>query len=462
MEKRKLLSTSASLQDHWMLTEVLCSTPGIPDCIHQIIWEINSPSMNKENMLAVVQRIHTTVRHRRAAIEDYRERIAGTMTTSRRRSLRATMAAKKHWQALAEVRFPRQFWVDERSSDWWENFVWARWDDDHWIANFRMSRGTFFELVEALRGRMERQVTGMRRPVPVEKRVAAALWYLATPQYFWTVAQQFGLRVTTVGDILKEFCLAMEAELFSKVVCLRDHLGASMDGFARLGFPHCFAAVDGSHIPIRAPGGSIKEYGNRKDFCSVLLQGTVDFSGRFIDAEVGWSGRRHDALVFRESNLRKAMDEGVFVPGNPTATIEGVRVPALVLGDGVYPLRCWLMTPYKRPRTDVQSHYNLSHSRARNVVERAFGRLKSRFHCLMSRLHVHIDNVTPLIIACVILHNICEDKGHNIPFPVDEPDPVVLEDTQDIPEARKKRIYAEGCKVRDAIATHIYRNRRRV
>ncbi|XP_077175217.1 uncharacterized protein LOC143828948 [Paroedura picta] len=277
-------------------------------------------------MLAVLQRMNTALSRRTSAIAEYRERVPGTLTSSRRRSVRVTMAAKKRWQALAEVRFPRQFWVDERSSDWWENFVWTRWDDDHWIANFRMSRGTFFELVEALRGRMERQVTGMRRPVPVEKRVAAALWYLATPQYFRTVAQQFGLGVTTVGDILKEFCLAMEAELFSKVVCLGDRLGASMDGFARLGFPHCFAAVDGSHIPIRAPGGSIKEYGNRKDFCSVLLQGTVDFSGRFIDAEVGWSGRRHDALVFRESNLRKAMDEGVFVPGNPTATIEGVHL----------------------------------------------------------------------------------------------------------------------------------------
>ncbi|XP_077182277.1 M-phase inducer phosphatase 3 isoform X7 [Paroedura picta] len=55
MEKRKLLSTSASLQDHWMLTEVLCSTPGIPDCIHQIIWEINSPSMNKENKKGSVE-----------------------------------------------------------------------------------------------------------------------------------------------------------------------------------------------------------------------------------------------------------------------------------------------------------------------------------------------------------------------------------------------------------------------
>ncbi|XP_060096101.1 M-phase inducer phosphatase 3 isoform X4 [Heteronotia binoei] len=30
-------------------TEVLCSTPGTPGCIHRINWEINSPPMNKEN-----------------------------------------------------------------------------------------------------------------------------------------------------------------------------------------------------------------------------------------------------------------------------------------------------------------------------------------------------------------------------------------------------------------------------
>nr|XP_056718652.1 M-phase inducer phosphatase 3 [Euleptes europaea] len=29
--------------------EVLCSTPGTPGCIHQVNWEINSPSVNKEN-----------------------------------------------------------------------------------------------------------------------------------------------------------------------------------------------------------------------------------------------------------------------------------------------------------------------------------------------------------------------------------------------------------------------------
>ncbi|XP_054833768.1 M-phase inducer phosphatase 3 [Eublepharis macularius] len=29
--------------------EILCSTPGTPGCIHRVNWEINSPSMNKEN-----------------------------------------------------------------------------------------------------------------------------------------------------------------------------------------------------------------------------------------------------------------------------------------------------------------------------------------------------------------------------------------------------------------------------
>ncbi|XP_060096100.1 M-phase inducer phosphatase 3 isoform X3 [Heteronotia binoei] len=44
-----------NLRDSWrqcanlLETEVLCSTPGTPGCIHRINWEINSPPMNKEN-----------------------------------------------------------------------------------------------------------------------------------------------------------------------------------------------------------------------------------------------------------------------------------------------------------------------------------------------------------------------------------------------------------------------------
>ncbi|XP_077161827.1 G-protein-signaling modulator 1 isoform X2 [Paroedura picta] len=88
------------------------------------------------------------------------------------------------------------------------------------------------------------------------------------------VQLQFGLGMSAVGEIVLKFCFSMEAELYSKVVCLGDNTGKSMDGFGRLGFPHCFAMVDACYIPIRAPEGSIKEFGNRKEFCSMLLQGT--------------------------------------------------------------------------------------------------------------------------------------------------------------------------------------------
>ncbi|XP_077157684.1 uncharacterized protein LOC143819677 [Paroedura picta] len=249
----------------------------------------------------------------------------------------------------------------------------------------------------------------MRLPIPVEKRVAIALWYLATGDTYRDVAHQFSLGVATAREIIREVCLAMEAELYWTVVCLGDRVGEIMDGFGHLGFPHCIGAVDGCHIPIRAPGRRYDEYGNRKGFCSVILQGTVDHTGRFIDAEAGWGGQRNDAFVFQQSNLRTAIEAGAYVPGYPTVTMQGAGVPALIVADGAYPQRRWLMKPYAPPRNAVEAYFNGRLCRARNIVERAFGHLKVRWRCLLSCLQV---NITPVILVCVILHNICEAHGH--------------------------------------------------
>jgi len=54
---------------------------------------------------------------------------------------------------------------------------------------------------------------------------------------------------------------------------------------------------------------------------------------------------------------------------------------------------------------------SITRSRARIVVERAFGRLKGRWRCLMKRLDYQLDHVTNVIAACVVLHNICELKA---------------------------------------------------
>ncbi|XP_054843778.1 uncharacterized protein LOC129335367 [Eublepharis macularius] len=362
----------------------------------------------------------------------------------------------RRWYVLAELEEPREHWVCPRSLHWWDRIVSEQWDDHAWMMRFRMTKVTFLDLVEVLRPRLQRQTTTMRAPLSVERRVAVAVWCLANGCSFQVASDLFGIGRSTVAASLMEFCFAVEVELFSKTVCLGPDIGLVMEGFRNLGFPHCIGAIDGSHIPICAPGGRPDQYGNRKNFSSILLQGTVDASGRFIDAEVGWSGKNHDAFVFSHSAFCLAMDAGSLVPGNPCLDLDGVLVPPLVIADGAYPMRPWLMKPYGRSAV-AEHHRNFDRRlcRARNTVERCFGRLKSRWRCLSRRLQVREQNVVSVVTAYVVLHNICEEKGHPVLSSLQSPAEVRIEcdEEEDIPSNAGQ--LEAGKRVREALARHM-------
>lgn len=185
-----------------------------------------------------------------------------------------------------------------------------------------------------------------------------------------------------------------------------------MDGFERLGFPNCVGAVDGSHILIRPPKDRAEHYYSRRYGYSIVLQGTTDHTGRFIHTEAGYSGRNHDAFIFRHTGIIKAMEAGMFVPGNPSITVQGIQVPPLLIADGAYPIRKWLMKPYGGGGTTAaQQKFSAALSRSRCVVERAFARLKNRWGCLSGRLTVSERHFGTVVSACVVLHNICESRG---------------------------------------------------
>lgn len=84
-----------------------------------------------------------------------------------------------------------------------------------------------------------------------------------------------------------------------------------------------------------------------------------------------------------------------------------------ILGDPAYPSLPWLMKPYPDNAftTDAQKLFNYRQSRARMVVENAFGRLKMRWRCLSKRLDCSLHHVIDTVAACVILHNLCEANG---------------------------------------------------
>ena len=165
--------------------------------------------------------------------------------------------------------------------------------------------------------------------------------------------------------------------------------------------------MDGSHIPIISPHECPADYYNRKGWHFIILQGTVNHQGRFIDVYVGWPGRVHDARVFANSSLYQRGQSGNLLP-DWKEEIAGKEVPIVLLGDPSYPLLPWLMKAYPNNGrlTPEQKRYNYRLSKARVVVEHCYGRLKGRWRCLLKRLDVDVSDAPELIAACCVLHNI--------------------------------------------------------
>lgn len=145
------------------------------------------------------------------------------------------------------------------------------------------------------------------------------------------------------------------------------------------------------------------------------LQGVVDFRCRFLNAFTGFPGRAHDGRVFASSNVYLAAESGELFD-NIEADIAGVKVKPFLIADAAYPLRPWLMKSYPEDgrMTEAKVEFNTCLNTARNVVERAFGILKTRFRCLRKQIDMSVANAPELIIACCCLHNWCIDNHEPI------------------------------------------------
>ncbi|XP_034722167.1 protein ALP1-like, partial [Etheostoma cragini] len=177
-------------------------------------------------------------------------------------------------------------------------------------------------------------------------------------------------------------------------------------GFARLAgsaaFHRVVGSIDGCHVRVTPPVEDAACYLNRNIFYSVQLQAVCDHTAKFIDVFVGFPGSAHDARVLKHSPLY--YQKRYPPPG------------FCLIGDGGYPcLRqpITLMTPFRQPvQNNLQVRFNAHLSRARSVVERAFGILKTRWRSIfLKALEVDVLYVPEVIACCTVLHNICLTNG---------------------------------------------------
>lgn len=150
----------------------------------------------------------------------------------------------------------------------------------------------------------------MKNAVPLEKRVSIILYKLAGNLEFQDVANLFGVGIGTACDIIWEVWKAL-CQIRKKYVTRPKNeadMQAIIDGFEnKTGFPMCGGALDSTHIPIIAPSAYHTDYHNHKGWYSVLIQGLVDCNYKFLDFDVGWPGKCHDAFVFECSHSPKSL-----------------------------------------------------------------------------------------------------------------------------------------------------------
>ncbi|XP_062421496.1 putative nuclease HARBI1 [Pungitius pungitius] len=232
------------------------------------------------------------------------------------------------------------------------------------------------------------------------------VYWLACGASYRVTADLFGIPLATISQVVHNVAKEMMT-IIHRVINFpkpeeMEEVGAD---FARLTGHEAFrcaaGVIDGCHVRVLPPAELIC-YINRKLFPSVLLQDICDANGRLLEVYIGETGSVHDALMQRRSLMYQ---EALYPPPG-----------YFMLGDGGYPCLqhpVAIMTLYRQPlASHVEARYNRYHARGRNVIERTFGILKTRWRSIFLRaLEIRPQFAPKVVGACCILHNICLAEG---------------------------------------------------
>ncbi|KAJ9558536.1 hypothetical protein OSB04_013150 [Centaurea solstitialis] len=115
----------------------------------------------------------------------------------------------------------------------------------------------------------------------------------------------------------------------------------------------------------------------------------------------GWEGSAADSKVLRDAISRPnglKVTQGTYYLCDAGYTNgEGFLTP--------YRGQRYHLNDWSRPPTNAKELFNMRHSSARNVIERCFGLIKTRWALLRGNSYHPIESMSRIIIACCLLHN---------------------------------------------------------
>ena len=354
-------------------------------------------------------------------------------------------------QGIGQVRRKRKYKLPVQRRMWvrpWNRaqrrLLYGHWDNllpqlrqedpEAWFNYMRMRPEMFDEIVQRVGPRIQGHTTNCRQPLPSGLKLAITIRHLAAGDGYASLAYQFRVSRHTITAFLPKVCQAITDVFVDEVMeCPTDSadwLEIAQQFQTRWNLPHALGALDGKHIQIRKPAQSGSLYRNYKKFFSIVLLGLVDADYKFIWADVGGLGHQSDAQLYNDSDLQECLEDGTLdIPAPSPLPNDNQDTPYFFVGDDAFALRTTMMKPYsQRGLSDSHLIYNYRISRARRVVENAFGILAQRWRFLLQVCQQEPDNVRKMVMTAVCLHNLMriryphaqnaaldqEDDDHNV------------------------------------------------
>ncbi|XP_034027403.1 putative nuclease HARBI1 [Thalassophryne amazonica] len=289
-------------------------------------------------------------------------------------------------------------------------------EDPRAFHNFmRMPPDMFDELVNRLTPRLTRPSTNCRPNLEPGLKVALTLRHLASGTTYMDMQYAWRVPHNTLSKVVREVCEAIVGEYLDELMtCPTTDAGWRhiADGWLqRWNFPHTIGAIDGKHVACKAPPNTASQYYNYKGYFSIILLALVSSDYMFLWEDESGCGAASDAQIYN-SELRHGLEHGDITgwPHPDPLPNDTQDVPYLV-GDDAFSLRTYLMKPYSsRNLSREECIFNYRLSRARRVVENAFGILANRFQVLLTTMQHHVDTVRLIVRACVLLHNLMQTR----------------------------------------------------
>ncbi|WVZ07492.1 hypothetical protein V8G54_020838 [Vigna mungo] len=328
--------------------------------------------------------------------------------------------------------------------------------DAHWRSLYGLSYPVFTTVVDKLKP----HIALSNLSLPSDYAVAMVLSRLAHGLSAKTIAARYSLDPYLVSKITNMVTRLLATKLypeFIKIPVGRRRLLETTQAFEELtSLPNMCGAIDTTPVHLRSTPNSnpnLNPYRCRYGYPSLLLQVVSDHKKIFWDVCVKAPGGTDDATHFRDSLLYHRLTSGDVV-WDKVISLRGHHVRPYVVGDWCFPLLPFLLTPFSPSGmgTPAQNLFDGMLMKGRSVVVEAIALLKGRWKILQD-LNTGVHHAPQTIVACCVLHNLCQIAREPEPELWKEPDesgppPRVMDS--------EKSFHYYGEKLRQALADDLH------